>query len=228
MNALTIDSLELINTAYKYESRSFCPGCEFLRSRCLCDTIAAIDNKTKIIILQHKIETKHALNTTRILVKSLKNISLIVGENFSDHEELNAVLSDPENKCALIFPTVHSAILKKEELYSRLPLTHILLLDGTWRKAKKIFFLSKNLHSLTTLKIEPEVKSDYRLRKSPIVTGLSTLEAAVHVLGVVEPELPTENLLRSFRKMIDLQIEKMGKETYKKNYKDNNEENEND
>jgi len=211
---------ETIQKAYKNESRSFCPKCEFLKSRCLCETIKEIDNKIKIIILQHKSETKHALNTARILVKSLKNVLLITGEDFSQNADLNSILESPENRCALIFPTDRSKIFSAENKKSLGDITHLILIDGTWRKAKKIYYLSQNLHTLSALRLVPITQSQYKIRKSPNADGLSTLEATVESLKILEPELDTQSLNLSFHKMIDWQIKSMGEDVYRKNYTD--------
>lgn len=220
MNSPISTHSEMIQKAYKNESRSFCPKCEFLKSRCLCDTIREIDNKIKIIILQHKSETKHALNTARILVKSLKNILLLTGEDFTQNEELNAILESKTNKCALIFPSDHSVVLTAENKSSLGEITHVILIDGTWRKAKKVYFLSRNLHTLPSFRLIPKAQSQYKIRKSPNVDGLSTLEATVESLKILEPELDTQSLNLSFKKMIDWQIKSMGEDVYKKNYTD--------
>lgn len=206
--------------AYKKESRAFCPNCEFLKSRCLCDTIKLIDNKTKIVILQHKTETKHALNTARILLKSLHNVALFIGEDFTHNEELNQILENPQNKCALIFPGEDAITLDGATIDATKGVTHLIMIDGTWRKARKIYYLSKNLHSLLCLRLVPQNKSQYRIRKSPSDEGLSTLEATVESLKYFEPQLETKSLELSFKKMIDFQIEKMGEDVYRKNYTD--------
>lgn len=216
---ITIPS-EMIQKAYKNESRSFCPKCEFLKSRCLCETIREIDNKINIIILQHKSETKHALNTARILVKSLKNILLLTGEDFTNNEELNAIIESGDNKCALIFPADQAEILSTENKASWSHITHLILIDGTWRKAKKVFYLSRNLHTLPAFRLVPKTQSQYKIRKSPSINGLSTLEATVESLKILEPELDTQSLNLSFKKMIDWQIKSMGEDVYKKNYTD--------
>jgi DTW domain-containing protein YfiP len=220
MNAQATNAIELIKNAYKSESRSFCPQCEFLKSRCLCDTIRPIENHVKVVILQHKSETKHALNTVRILVKSLTNISLLIGEDFTHNDDLNAILCDPKNRCGLIFPGDNAVIMNTESKSQWEKITHLIMIDGTWRKAKKIFLLSKNLHTIPSFKIIPSNTSEYRIRKSPNVDGLSTLEATVLSLKSIEPELDTSSLQKSFKKMIDFQIEQMGEDVYKKNYTD--------
>jgi DTW domain-containing protein YfiP len=141
----------------------------------------------------------------------------MVGEDFTNDLKLNTLLCDPENDCAVLYPDENSQILN-EEAPAEKNITHLILIDGTWRKAKKIFMLSKNLHTLPTLRLDPKENSDYRIRKSPTDSALSTLEASIEALKVLEPTLDTSSATRSFKKMIDQQIEKMGRVLYQANY----------
>lgn len=212
--------MEQVNIDYTFtaESRSFCPDCEFLKSRCLCDTLKIIPNNVHVIILQHPTETKHPLNTVRIMKKSFKEISVIVGEDFTADLKLNTILCDSKNHCALLYPDEKAISLDSKNTNIEAAITHLILIDGTWRKAKKIYMLSKNLHAITTFKLEPMEQSDYRIRKAPSEDSLSTLEASVLALNILEPTLDTDAVTKSFKKMIDYQIEKMGRVLYQTNY----------
>ncbi|MBY0415032.1 MAG: DTW domain-containing protein [Bdellovibrionales bacterium] len=97
-------------------------------------------------------------------------------------------------------------------------MTHLIVIDGTWRKAKKIFLSSKNLQPLPALSLAPTEESDYRIRKAPSENALSTLEASVMALNILEPKLDTTSATLAFKKMIDHQIEKMGRVLYQTNY----------
>ena len=200
------------------ESRSFCNECDFLKSRCLCDTLKSVSNKIHLIILQHPTETKHPLNTVRIMKKSFNEITIMSGEEFTNDLMLNPLLCDPKNTVALLYPKDDSVVLDKA--FTTDSLTHLILIDGTWRKAKKIYMLSKNLHLIPSLSLTPPETSEYKIRKSPTSSSLSTIEAAVAALSILEPTLDTLAATKSFRKMIDTQIEKMGRVVYQKNYLD--------
>lgn len=211
--------MEQFNIEYNFtsESRAFCPDCDFLKSRCLCETLKSIPNSTHLIVLQHPTETKHPLNTVRIMKKSFKEMTVLIGEDFSTNLLLNTFLCDQENECAVLYPEENSEVLNEENL-SLKKITHLILIDGTWRKAKKIFLLSKNLHILPTLKLDPKDLSEYKIRKAPSEESLSTLEASVEALRILEPKLDTSSATLSFKKMIDHQIEKMGRVLYQTNY----------
>lgn len=212
--------MEQFNIEYNFtsESRSFCTECDFLKSRCLCDTLKVIPNNVHLIVLQHPSETKHPLNTVRIMKKSFKEMTVMIGEDFSADLRLNTLLSEPDNSCALLYPGEEAVVLSNTESHKKI--THLILLDGTWRKAKKIFMLSQNLHTLPSIKLALETTSDYRIRKAPSDQSLSTLEAAASALNFLEPDLDTTAAISSFQKMVDFQIKKMGREIYQTNYLD--------
>lgn len=206
-----------IEQTFTSESRSFCPECEFLNSRCLCDTLKIIPNRVHLIVLQHQTESKHPLNTVRIMKKSFKEITVLVGEDFTNDIKLNSLLCNPENVIAVLYPDENSQLLNAESSIDK-NITHLILIDGTWRKAKKIFMLSQNLHTIQTLRLDPTDNSDYRIRKAPTDSALSTLEASVEAFKLIDPTLDTTPVTQSFKKMIDHQIEKMGRVLYQANY----------
>lgn len=193
--------------------RPVCTHCGFILVRCLCSTLKPIINATHLIILQHPSEVNHALNTVALMNKSFQNITVITGEDFSKNETLNYLIA--EKKPALLFPTAQSSVLKSS---AEIKIDSLILIDGTWKKARKIFLLSKNLHSLPALRLETEQKSQYLIRSSKKENSLSTLEASLCALVILEQELNTTSLQESFQKMIQFQIEKMGLEKFKKNY----------
>ena len=184
-------------------------------ARCLCEYLRPVPNSTQIIILQHPKENKHPLNTVKILTKSLEKIIIFTGEDFSHHQELNLILNNRENKVLLLFPETELQVMRLIDVAKT---THLVLIDGSWRKAKKIFILSRNLHSLQRLSIEASKISNYRIRQSRQKNGLSSLEASLEALKIVEPNLDTKSLEFSFQKMIDFQIDKMGQVVFNANY----------
>lgn len=205
-----------IEMTFTSESRAFCPQCEFLKSRCLCSTLKNIPNTLHLIVLQHPSESKHPLNTVRIMKKSFNEMTVLTGEDFTGNIRLNTLLTNPLNVCALLYPTDGASPL--DATTPPCDLTHLIVIDGTWRKAKKIFMLSKNLQALSAFKLSLTTSSDYRIRKSPSENALSTLEASIAALSFLEPELETNSAMESFKAMIDYQIKKMGREIYEANY----------
>lgn len=77
----------------------------------------------------------------------------------------------------------------------------LFLIDATWKKAYRMYMLSKNLHCIPHLVLPEGIEGKYSLRKTKKENALSTLEAAVHALSILE-QSPTkyEKLLENFVK----------------------------
>ena len=119
--------------------RAVCPQCEYILARCLCSTLKPIENTTKIIILQHPSETGHALNTVSLMKKSFLNLDLFIGEDFSEDQKLNSLINNYKETICLIFPAGNNIVLNSK---TEQKITHLIFIDGTWKKARKIFLLS--------------------------------------------------------------------------------------
>ena len=83
----------------------------------------------------------------------------------------------------------------------------VILLDGTWKKAYKMYQLSKNLHDLPTVNITTMPSSQYTIRKSSKPGALSTLEAGFAALSELSGDAEQYRpLLTSFEAMIARQL----------------------
>ena len=83
----------------------------------------------------------------------------------------------------------------------------IVLLDGSWREAKSILSKSPILQTLPKLTLKMGEPSEYVVRSQPAPGGLSTLEAAVRAIEVLEqkPGL-LDSLLTPLRALCNTQI----------------------
>ena len=122
---------------------------------------------------------------------------------------------DWRKRCLLIFPGENplSAAQAQQRQFSQ-----ILLLDGSWRKVRRLLHLNPWLTELPCLAITPSAPSQYRIRKSPRSDGLSTVEAAVAALNALDHRSNYTDILAAFDQMIDYQIAAMGAATFRKNY----------
>ena len=164
-----------------------------------------IDNKFPIIVLRHTSEAGHALNTVNILKKSLKQISVFDGEVFD--EKLI-----PENSC-LIYPGEDSDSLESIDTNKK---PHLVLLDGSWKKTKKILYLNPWLNKLPKVSL-PTQNSRYYLRKQK-ENGFSTLEAVCSTLNFLEKPRNFDSLLNCLDKMMEQQASFIESETLKDHF----------
>jgi DTW domain-containing protein YfiP len=193
--------------------RARCEHCLRAQSHCLCALIPKLDSLTRVLILQHPSEVSHALNTGRLAALGLCNAQLVVGEVFA---ELEQWLDLPGYQPRLLFPGEGAQALVAEPA-DALP-SLLVVLDGTWRKARKLLHLNPLLTTLPKVTLGDVPPSRYRLRKAPGTQALSTLEAITHALEVLEAPRSFASLLAPFEVMIERQIVAMGSETYTRNH----------
>ena len=196
-------------------SRPHCSRCLRPAAHCLCALIPSLDSRTRVLVLQHPSEVNHALNTARLAALGLNNTQLVVGEVFDD---LPTLLNPPGYQARLLFPADDA-----QPLQAYAPGAQPLLLvvpDGTWRKARKLLHLNPVLVALPRVTLVEGAVSRYRLRKAPGPGALSTVEAIVQALQVLEAPVSFEPLLKPFDALIEGQIAAMGEEVFRRNHGD--------
>jgi len=194
--------------------RPRCERCQRPLDHCLCPLIPSLDSRTRVVLLQHPSESAHALNTARLAALGLVNAELRVGEVFDDLVEL---LQTPGYRPALLFPGEHAQVLTAYGEGDDRPLL-LIVPDGTWRKARKLLYLNPLLEALPRVTLGAVAPSRYRLRKAPEPGVLSTLEAVVEALNVLEQPARFDALLKPFEALIEGQIKAMGTETFQRNH----------
>jgi DTW domain-containing protein YfiP len=196
-------------------SRPQCSRCLRPASHCLCALIPSLDSRTRVLLLQHPSEVNHALNTARLAALGLKNAQLVVGEVFDD---LSSLLNPPGYQARLLFPADDAQPL---QAYGQSDEPLLLVVpDGTWRKARKLLHLNPLLAALPRVTLVEAAVSRYRLRKAPGPGALSTVEAIVQALQVLEAPTSFAALLKPFEALIDGQIAAMGEEVFQRNHGD--------
>lgn len=196
-------------------SRPHCPRCSRPLDHCLCALIPRLSSRTRVLILQHPSEVRHALNTARLAALGLSNAELRVGEVF---EDLPALLAQPGYRACLLFPGEQAQPLP--QFATQLDGLPALLIvpDGTWRKARKLLHCNPLLAALPRVTLMDGLESRYRLRKAPMPGALSTVEAVVSALDILEAPAQFDALLKPFEALIEGQIEAMGAETFRRNH----------
>ncbi len=196
--------------------RSICGACGRPAWQCLCALIPDLLSATQLLILQHPSETRHALNTARLLALGLRSAELIVAEKLPENLQLRLTAADWRTE--LLFPGDDVPLLAAQVADVR-P-RRLVLLDGTWRKARKLLHLNPTLRALPRVALRPTKASRYRLRKAPQSGALATIEAAVQALEILEPDRDFSDLLRPFDALIEGQIQAMGQDCYRRNHAD--------
>lgn len=196
-------------------SRCRCARCARPQGHCLCALIPHLQSRTRVLILQHPSEREHALNTARLAALGLQNAELQVAEVF---ENLPQLLNRPGYRPCLLFPGEQAQVLGDALPTAEQAPCLLVVPDGTWRKARKLLYLNPALAALPRVVLPATEASRYRLRKAPSAQSLSTLEAIVAALDILEAPNVYSALLAPFEALIEGQIAAMGTATYRRNH----------
>jgi DTW domain-containing protein YfiP len=174
--------------------RLICSRCLRPQQTCICQWSTPIAHAIEVLILQHPLEAKHAKGSACLLHLSLPNSRLLVGEVF-DEQELETLLHTPgaQRKHAILLypdtpddagiaqpaPPVDVTRVEPGEL-------RLVVLDGTWRKSRKMLYANPLLQSLPRLALRDAPPSQYLIRKAHGAHQLSTLEATCYALMQLE------------------------------------------
>ncbi|MBC3766690.1 tRNA-uridine aminocarboxypropyltransferase [Neptunicella marina] len=169
--------------------RLYCSQCLYPQSVCLCHAVQLDENKVKVIVLQHPSESAHAKNTARLLKLGLKHCEIICGESAADFNDIRQRVSQSPQDWAVLYPSQNSLQLSASHPAKSTPAC-LILLDGTWKKAFKIWQLNPWLHSLTCYQLQIDNPGIYQ-RKAKWQNSLSTLECCAFALDLFEGLSPT-------------------------------------
>jgi len=168
----------------------------------------------EVLILQHPQETLHAKGSARLLHLCLPNSRLLIGESF-DASELTMLLYPPDesrHNAILLYPdTSDDANIAQppsiaDTLHKSASL-RLVVLDGTWRKSRKMLYANPLLQLLPRLALRDTPASQYLIRKARGAHQLSTLEATCYALMQLENDTTKyAPLLDAFNRFVKQQL----------------------
>lgn len=170
----------------------------------------------------HPIERRRRIATGRMSFLSLIDSELIVGQEFSENSQLEAILKNPGYNCIVLCPGINAVDIsdgtaaEKKSLFVEGKKTVIIVIDGTWGTAKKMLNRSPNLKKLQRICFTPSQPSRFRVRKQPRPEYYSTIEAIHHTIELIGEQAGFDtsasvhdSLLNVFDKMVERQLEFM-------------------
>lgn len=187
---------------------SICETCHRPTAACVCDRIVSFPTTRRVLILQHPQERDALLGSAQILEASLPKAQIVVGLSWRN---LAHALGEPEidpKRWAVLFPdseTDGDQVTKRSgAVLEPGSLEGIIVLDGTWSKAKTLWWRNPWLNKLNRMTLKPGKPSIYgKLRAEPRREFVSTLESVAAALTLCgeRPEIAA-GLERVFRTLV--------------------------
>ena len=128
-------------------------------------------------------EVANAKGSARLLHLSTANSVLLPGERF-DPVTLGTALYAGGRSPLLLYPETDdmAADMPGPALLAEPAALRLVVLDGTWRKSRKMLYQNPLLQALPRLPLTQMPASHYLIRKAHAPDQLSTLEASCHAL----------------------------------------------
>jgi DTW domain-containing protein len=175
------------------------------------NAIEPIDNRMFLLILQHPREKKEMLATAGVTLSLVRRASLVIGLSWANLSDALGRAADPRRWAVLYLGSArprtfglarqvialdrHGQPERNQEAALR-NLDGAVLLDGSWREAKALWWRNPWLLKLRRLVLDPAGPSHYhRVRREPRREALSTIEAAGLLLSELEGRPDIEGAL---------------------------------
>jgi DTW domain-containing protein len=171
--------------------RQLCSACLRPKITCICHLVSRVDTDIEVLILQHPLEVAETKGTARLLHLSLPNSQILIGEVFdisklasTKHTVLLYPISPEDHSLGIASPPELNL-----ELLSDLHNIRLIIIDGTWRKSRKILCKNPYLQTLPRLVLDELPAGQYTIRKARKPHQLSTMEAATAALAQLEGDM---------------------------------------
>lgn len=190
-----IRAIALADQAKWAESRPFlargsaaarCSACRLPSAQCICAYRVETSSHARFWVIMHPEEAYKPTNTARLIGDVLPETRYFGWYRTTPDVELLALLQDVRYQPFIIFPDDQEDVKPRvrsfdsNSLDERIPV--FILLDGTWRQARRIFRKSPYLADIPVLPLCSELKTRYALRKPASEAHLCTAEAAMSLL----------------------------------------------
>lgn len=167
-----------------------CEGCNLPALNCLCPYRVSASSAAQVWLITHRMEHYKPTNTGRLIGDVLDNTRVFTWHRIDPDPVLLALLDDARYAPFVVFPddqpdydrgrVVGINAVTRAQAAGKVAV--YILLDGTWRQARRIFRKSPYLDRLPVLPLRTSRQSRYRLRKSASAEHLSTAEVAAELL----------------------------------------------
>ncbi|WP_087016016.1 tRNA-uridine aminocarboxypropyltransferase [Thaumasiovibrio subtropicus] len=161
-----------------------CEFCMVNRHLCICEHKPSLTSQAAFLLIMFDDEVLKPSNTGRLIADLFEDSFAYIWHRTEPDCDMLAVLRDPQWQPYLIFPSEYAPEREVTNIHvqhGKRPL--FVLLDGSWKEAKKMFHKSPYLADLPLLSISPQEMSRFRLREASKKNQLATAEVAAKIVA---------------------------------------------
>ena len=187
----------LSTTTYKSRGQRVirCELCRLAKQFCICELAPKVDSQAGFLLLMYDTEVLKPSNTGKLIADLIPDSFAFLWSRTEVNPEIIALLEDPIWQPMIVFPKAYAG--EEREIFdNKITLTSgkrplFIMLDGSWREAKKMFRRSPYLQHLPVVSFTPkvpeneeEISSRYQIRLAANNTELATAEVAAQILSL--------------------------------------------
>ena len=164
-----------------------CSGCYLPALNCLCSDKPNVKAAAVFWLLTHNDEYYKPTNTGRLIVDSIQGSRVFKWSRTEPDPDFMCALLDLKYAPCIVFPSGDSyqqRMIDSAALAGKIPA--FIILDGTWRQARRMFRLSRYLDHLPVIEPSGGAVSRYQLRQSAQEHHLCTAEVGASMLREVQ------------------------------------------
>ncbi|MHC4940819.1 MAG: tRNA-uridine aminocarboxypropyltransferase [Planctomycetota bacterium] len=161
----------------EYHRENRCPACRLTRRLCICADLPSCGIPFELVVMQHVNESSSLSNTGSLAARVLQPSQVVEYRGRFEGE------FGPDS--LLLYPQSDAEPLSPEHL----PTDRLIVLDATWRQARRMYRKTAALRGLKVVTLPPGIEPRWVLRQPPAPGMLCTAEAiagAVRALGIGE------------------------------------------
>lgn len=161
-----------------------CNNCGLPTVNCICNLAEKIKTDAHFWFLTSAKEFNRPSNTARLMkLLNPEATEIYLWERTKKPIELISKINSGNYEVYLLFPAEDEELKNRQVSYRRAgKIPAFIILDGTWKEARKIYRKSEYLKNLSIISLEPVGNSRFDLRKGADLGNLCTIEAAIEIL----------------------------------------------
>lgn len=163
-----------------------CEYCMLGKQFCICEHQPVVESSAAFMLVMFDYEMIKPSNTGRLIADVIPDTFAFQWSRTEPEQAMLDIINDPQWQPFIIFPEEY--VVERERVQIGKPVLEsgkrplYILLDGSWREAKKIFKKSHWLQALPVISFDPEMVSQYQIRTAAKDNQLATAEVASLVL----------------------------------------------